>query len=205
LRPVRLAGSAGDRRRPPSAKFLEQYADIKAMRTFILVASLVLCSASLFAESAAGMRWTTPEGWKSGAPRPMRAATYTITPAPADQGAAECVVNYFGAGQGGSVEANIDRWKSQVQGLGGKPVTAKVAERKVRGLTITTIDASGAYSGMGGPNAASPAGVPGYRLLGAIVEAPGGTVFFKLTGPARTIAANAQKFEQMLASLQLEK
>jgi hypothetical protein len=47
--------------------------------------------------------------------------------------------------------------------------------------------------------------VPGYRLLGAIVEALGGTVFFKLTGPAKTIAANQQKFEQLLASLQLDK
>jgi hypothetical protein len=28
-------------------------------------------------------------------------------------------------------------------------------------------------------------------------------VFFKLTGPAKTIAANQQKFEQLLASLQL--
>lgn len=175
------------------------------MRTFILLASVGLFSVSLFAESAAGVRWTAPEGWKSGAPRPMRAATYTIAPAPADPGTAECVVNYFGPGQGGSVDANIERWRGQVQGPGGKPVAAKVAERKVRGLTITTVDASGAYSGMGGPTAASPAVVPGHRLLGAIVQAPGGTVFFKLTGPAKTVAANAQKFEQLLASLQLEK
>jgi hypothetical protein len=135
----------------------------------------------------------------------MRAATYTMTPVPGDQGIAECIVNYFGPGQGGSVDANIERWNSQVQGPDGKPVVAKVAKRTVRSLAITTIDASGAYSGMGGPIALSPKIVPGYRLLGAIVEAPGGTVFFKLTGPAKTIAANQQKFEQLLASLQLDK
>lgn len=194
------------------------------MRKLVLLISIGLGSASLFAESAAsakasasldgaaqqqsraaGVRWTAPDGWKAEGPRPMRAATYAITPVPGDQGIAECVVNYFGPGQGGSVEANIERWKSQVQGPDGKPAAAKVAERKLRGLTITTIDASGGYSGMGGPIAASPKIVPGYRLLGAIVQAPGGTVFFKLTGPAKSIAANQQKFEQLLASLQLEK
>jgi len=40
----------------------------------------------------------------------MRAATYTIVPAAGDTASAECVVYFFGAGQGGSVEANLDRW-----------------------------------------------------------------------------------------------
>lgn len=175
------------------------------MRKLMLWVSLGLCSVSLFAESAAGVRWIAPDGWRSEGPRPMRAATYTITPVPGDQGIAECVVNYFGPGQGGNVDANIERWKSQVQGPDGKPAAAKVAERTVRGLMITTIDASGAYSGMGGPMVPSPKAVPGYRLLGAIVQGPGGAVFFKLTGPAKTIAANQRKFEQLLASLQLDK
>ena len=58
---------------------------------------------------------------------------------------------------------------------------------------------------MGGPMAASAATVQGYRLLGAIVTASGGNIFVKLTGPAKTIAANQQKFEQMLASFQPDK
>jgi hypothetical protein len=47
--------------------------------------------------------------------------------------------------------------------------------------------------------------VAGYRLLGAIIEAPAGNVFVKFTGPAKTIAANRQKFEQLLASFQQDK
>jgi hypothetical protein len=58
---------------------------------------------------------------------------------------------------------------------------------------------------MGGPMVASPKPVPGYRLLGAIVEAPGGTLFFKLTGPAKTIAAHEKNFNQLLLSIQLTK
>ena len=175
------------------------------MRNLALIASLVLSSSILLAESAAGIRWTAPAGWKAEAPRPMRAATYSIPPVAGDQGIAECVVNYFGPGQGGGVEANIERWKGQVQGPDGKPAPAKIDKRTARGVAITMIDVSGSYSGMGGPMMASPKAVPGYRLIGAIVEGPGGSVFFKLTGPAKTIAAQQKNFDQLMASIQPDK
>ncbi len=175
------------------------------MRFPILTSSLVVFSAVLFAESAAGIRWTAPAGWKAEGPRPMRAATYSIAPAAGDTAGAECVVNFFGPGQGGGVDANVERWKGQVLGPDGKPATAKVDKRTVRGVPITIIDSSGSYTGMGGPMMASPKAVPGYRLLGAIVEGPGGSVFFKLTGPAKTVASQQKNFDQLLASIELEK
>jgi hypothetical protein len=165
---------------------------------------LIVCSWSLvaFAESAAGLRWTAPAGWKNEGALPMRAATYTVAPAAGDKAGGECVVSYFGAGQGGTVEANVDRWKGQFRGPDGKPPTAQVAKRTIRGLRVTTIDASGEYSGMGGPMAAGQRTAPGYRLLGAIIEGPGGNVFVKFTGPAKTVAVNQPKFEQLLASFE---
>ncbi len=175
------------------------------MRTLMLTTLLLLAGSSgLLAESAAGVRWTAPAGWKVEAPRPMRAATYSIAPVAGDSGVTECVVNYFGPGQGGGVEANIERWKGQVLGSDGKPAPAKVEKRTVRGIAVVVIDASGAYTGMGGPMMAGKP-VPGYRLLGAIVEGPGGSVFFKLTGPAKTIAGQQKNFDQLLASLQPDK
>jgi hypothetical protein len=42
---------------------------------------------------------------------------------------------------------------------------------------------------------------PGYRLIGAIVEAPEGMVFFKLTGPAKTVQAAKPAFDKMLQSI----
>ena len=168
---------------------------------------VLLCSCSIgaLAESTAGVRWIAPAGWKSEGPEPMRAATYTIAPAPGDKAGAECGVYFFGAGLGGSLDANIERWEGQFSGPGGAPATTKVGKRVVHGLAITTIDVSGAYSGMGGPTAGAPRVVAGYRLLGAIIEAPGGNMFVKLTGPAKTIAVNQQKFEQLLASFQPDK
>jgi hypothetical protein len=69
----------------------------------------------------------------------------------------------------------------------------------IHGLPVTTIDVSGAYSGMGGPTAAAPV-VNNYRLLGAIIDGPGGRVFIKFTGPAKTMAANQRRFERLLES-----
>jgi hypothetical protein len=54
---------------------------------------------------------------------------------------------------------------------------------------------------MGGPRA--PAGPPkqSYRLLGAIVEGAQGSIFFKFTGPAKTVAQNQAAFEKILSTL----
>jgi hypothetical protein len=168
------------------------------MRRTIVLLGMALCSVVLLAESAGGLQWTAPEGWKNEGALPMRAATYAVAPAAGDKAGAECAVFYFGSGQGGSIDANLERWKGQFQGPGGKPAAAQIAKRTLRGLNVTTIDASGEYSGMPG----SSQGAPGYRLLGAIVEGPRGNVFVKFTGPAKTIAANQPKFEQLLASFQ---
>jgi hypothetical protein len=158
----------------------------------------------LVADSGAGIQWTVPSSWKAEAQRPMRLATYTIAPAAGDSESGECGVYYFGPGQGGSVAANMDRWIGQFQQPGGGPSqdAAKRDQRTVHGLKITTVAVSGAYSGMGGPMA-QPGAPPkaNYRLLGAIVEGRQGSVFFKFTGPAKTVAQNQAAFEKLLASL----
>jgi hypothetical protein len=175
------------------------------MRIPLVVAVLAVSAAGVFAESAAGISWTAPASWKAQAARPMRAATYSIPLAAGDQGVAECVVNYFGPGQGGGVEANIERWRGQVLGADGKPATAKIDKRSGRGVPITIVDTTGTYTGMGGPMMGGSKPAAGYRLIGAIAEGPGGSVFFKLTGPAKTIAAQQKNFEQLLASIQTDK
>src|SRR5512133_92243 len=109
---------------------------------------------ALLAQTVGGLRWTPPAGWKSEGTAPMRAATYKIPPSPGDQDGAECVIYYFGVGQGGSAQANI-------------------AKRTVHDLPVTTIDVTGEYSGMGGPTATAKTVKAGYRLLGAIIENPG--------------------------------
>jgi hypothetical protein len=170
-----------------------------------IIVAVLLLSASLLAESAAGVKWTAPSGWKTEAARPMRVVTYLAPPAAGDTAGAECAVYFFGPGQGGSVEANLDRWKGQMTAADGKPANAKIAKRTIHQIPVTTIDSSGDYSGMGGPMAATNSVAKNYRLLGAIIEAPAGSIFIKFTGPAKTMAAQQADFEQMLNSLEKEK
>ena len=165
-----------------------------------MISVVLILVAWSFGESVAGLKWTPPTGWKTEDARPMRIATYTAPPAAGDTASAECVVYFFGGGQGGSVRANLDRWKGQMLDPGGKPTEAKIARRTIHGLPVTTIDASGDYTGMGGPMASSKSVQKNYRLLGAIVEGPGGNVFIKFTGPAKTLAASQATFEQLLNS-----
>ncbi len=170
-----------------------------------IVSVVLLLVASLFADSVAGLRWTAPSGWKTERDaRPMRAATYTIPPEPGDMPSAECVVYFFGAGQGGTIQSNLERWNGQLLEPDGKPAKARIAKRTIHGLPVTTIDASGDYTGMGGPMATTKSVQHNFRLLGAIIEGPGGNVFIKFTGPAKTVAANQPQFEQLLNSLGTE-
>ena len=133
----------------------------------------------------------------------MRAATYRASPAPGDKEEAECGVYYFGAGQGGGVQGNLKRWIGQFEQPDGKSSeqAAQVRKQTINGLSVTTIDLAGTYAGSGGPMATAKVSKPGYRLLGAIVEAPQGAVFFKFTGPAKTIAGNQGAFQGLLKSL----
>lgn len=164
--------------------------------------TLAVCALA-WADSGGGLHWTAPAQWKNdGSTRPMRAATYAVPATAGDSEPAECVAYYFGPGQGGSVDANVQRWTGQFQDASGQPLkNAGVQKKTIHGLPVTTMDASGTYTGMGGPMAASKTAKPGYRLLGAIVEGPQGSIFFKLTGPAKTVAASQKAFEQMIASV----
>jgi hypothetical protein len=163
---------------------------------------IALCSVTLLlAQSASGIRWKAPAAWKQSPDRPMRAATYAAPAASGDKEPGEVAVFYFGPGQGGGVQANIDRWIAQFTTKSGAPKTAKST---VAGMTVTTVDLSGTYGASAGPMAPTKVEKPGFRLLGAIVEAPQGAVFFKFTGPAATVAAHQAAFQTMIKAITKE-
>lgn len=159
---------------------------------------------SLHAESAAGVRWTAPQGWKNTGSTQMRAATYVVPPAPGDTHPAECVVYFFGAGQGGPVDLNIQRWQEQFTDASGKPVQGRISHPIINGMKATTLDAAGNYSGLGGPTGPAHT-VSGYRVLAAIVEGPGGNIFVKFTGPQASVTAAQGAFAQMLGTFKADK
>lgn len=146
------------------------------------------------------VKWTTPRSWQPGPDKPMRAATYLIPAAAGDTDGAECAVF---ANIGGGVTANIDRWIGQFEQPDGSPSAsrAKQAKETINGMNVTTVDLTGTYAGGGMAMGAPSPKKPGYRLLGAIVETPQGEIFFKLTGPAKTVAASQKDFSSLLKSI----
>lgn len=150
------------------------------------------------AAGAAGrLAFSLPEGWTEVPPAsPMRMAQATI---PGPGGPADLVLFHFGVGGGGGVDANIDRWIGQME-VEGEPERGSF---DANGLRVTWVDVGGTLlpSGMGmGPTEPQP----GSRLLGAVVEGPGGPWFFKATGPDETLAAAREDFLGMLRAAQVE-
>jgi hypothetical protein len=163
---------------------------------FGLILLLVAAAAAAVEGAAAGVKWTAPGSWKPQAERPMRVATYGIPAAPGSQ-PGECGVFYFGQGQGGNVEENFTRWTKQFEGAG----PAKKGEKTIHGLPVHTINISGTYLASGGPMMQSQGKKPGSRLIGAIVEAPQGLLFFKCVGPSATVVKAQADFDALLGSL----
>ena len=165
------------------------------MRTILSLALLVSTAA---AETAGGLTWTAPAGWKAQGERPMRAATYAVPKAAGDSEDGECAVFYFGPGQGGGVEANIQRWYGQFESASQPPAPRKAMAGKYK---VTYVEHGGTYKSGGPMMGTAAAQKPGFQLLGAIVEGPEGSVFFKLTGPAKTVAASKAAFEKMIQGI----
>jgi len=153
-------------------------------------------SGSAGALALPGARVDQPSGWTFRQPSSsMRLAEAEI---PGPGGPALLTVFFFGAGGGGGVDANLDRWVGQIELDPG--ATAERGGFEVNGYTVSVIEAVGTLlpSRMGG-GPSEPA--PGSKLLGAVVEGPGGPWFFKITGPKDTVSAAEPAFEQMLQSI----
>jgi hypothetical protein len=147
------------------------------------------------AAKPSGLTWTDPPEWKrEHRASKMRLATYAVPKADGDPEDAELAVFYFGPGAAGGIEANVDRWITQFQGATKDNVQRD--QRNVGGLNAHIVSIpDGTYGGgmMGG-------GTPHahYAMLAAIVEAPTGAHFFKMTGPAKTVEAARPTFMKLL-------
>lgn len=142
--------------------------------------------------------WTAPSGWTKMPDRMMRKATYQ---AEGKKGPAEVAVFYFGPGQGGAVEANIDRWVGQFQNL--PEGAAKRSETEQNGFKRFNVDvdkgtfASGMPGGPTGPQ-------NDWAMSASIVQTANNPVdyyYFKMTGPAATVAEQKANFSLLLSSV----
>lgn len=143
---------------------------------------------------AGGLTFDVAKGWTAKAEaRAMSAGGLTYKTAELKAGL-DADFYHFGEGQGGSVEANIARWKGQFEG--GKPKeveTSKLADEKIEFLHLEGTFMSGSPFGKKEPN-------KDHAMLGAILEHEGGTVFVKLTGPKEDVAKAVAAFKALIVS-----
>lgn len=131
--------------------------------------------------------------------RPMRAGELKYDHTAEGLEDVECVFYYFGPGQGGGIEANIERWIGQFDGQ--PKVERETAEHK--GHKVHYLYATGTYldAGMGGPFSGAPkTPKPNSMMLGAIIESQQGAVFLKLTGPEKSVTAVKDAFKKLSIS-----
>jgi len=155
--------------------------------------------------SGAGLEFETPSTWIKETPSSsMRLAQYRLPRLPEDSEDAELAVFYFG-GQGGTVQANVERWIGQFSDPNGSPLTdaVKVSERDTDGIHLTIVDVSGTYHQAQGPMMAATTDKPNYRMLAAVADGPTGPTFFKLTGPQGTVDHFEDSFQRMLDTVRI--
>ena len=140
------------------------------------------------------IKLTAPAGWgRKSASSTFVEAEYVLPRAEGDDNDGRLTIS----AAGGSIDANIDRWRGQ---FGGKP--AKEAQEKLalEGLEATIVDFSGDFAdqrGMMGPTVNRK----DYRMLAAIVPIGEQMQFIKAYGPQKTMEKHAAAFTEFVKSV----
>jgi hypothetical protein len=136
------------------------------------------------------LAWDVPGKWTAGTnTSAIRRATYRIPVAAGDPDETELTVTTAG----GTVDANIERWKGQF-----KYPDLKRSNVDSHGVKITFVELRGTYlESMGAVGTPKP----GQVLLGAIAETQPDLTFFKMTGPEKTVDAAKMDFFHLVETI----
>lgn len=126
----------------------------------------------------------------------MRLAQYRI----ASDSDVVCVVFWFGAGAGGSLQANFDRWTQQF--ADGATIASEeidVADR----VRASVLEVRGRYVAEVTPGAAERHDEPDWAMLAAYLDVPEGPLFLRLVGPSAEVVAQREAFVAWIRSFQV--
>ena len=136
--------------------------------------------------------WSVPDGWVEVPPTAMRSPNFLVAGDPD----AQCYLTSL-AGDGGGLESNVNRWRSQ---MSLAPVSAAEIGQLPRvpflGGVATFLDLEGNWTGMSGDESGED-----YRLVGLLLVEPTGSHFLKMIGPQAILAGELEAFEELAASL----
>lgn len=170
------------------------------------LALAVLLVPATITVNAQTLRYDAPDEWNELTPASsMRVTEFQLPRVAGDAEDVELAVFYFG-GSGGSVEANLQRWVSQMEQPDGRSSfeVAATTGFDANGLAVTVLDVAGTYVAAVRPGSPTQLNKPGFRLLAAVVETPEGPYFFKLTGPARSVGRWDRPFAAFLRTVSVD-
>ena len=141
--------------------------------------------------------FSMPAKWvKQKAASRMRAAQFGVM-GKGGKPVGECVFFYFGPGQGGGVQANVQRWLGQFAPE-PKP-KQKVEETKIGGTPAVYVFCEGTFMS-GPPFGGTKVAKPNYAMVAAVLGTKPGYIFVKMTGPKEAIDSAKVDFKKMIES-----
>jgi hypothetical protein len=155
-----------------------------------------------------GLTSTAPADWKEEEPseiaKKFRFKQFRLPKVEGDKGDAEVVIFFFGPGGGGSIQENIKRWQGMFIPPKGKKIKdiTKIAKMKVGSVPVTLVDLQGIYKFKKAPFVPDSKAElrPHHHLIGVVFESKDGPYWFRLVGPAKTVAHHKKGFDQFLKS-----
>jgi hypothetical protein len=149
-----------------------------------------------------GLKSRTPANWVVEKPaNKLRFAQFRVPKVGDDKNDTEMIIFHL-AGQGGGVDANVKRWKEMFFPPRGKTLddVAKVENLKVGDVAATYLDVHGTYKYKKAPFVPDSQAElrPDYRMLAVYFNSKNGPYFFRLVGPAATVAQNKKGFDDWL-------
>lgn len=168
--------------------------------------SLIVSLALLIQAPTASLKYDAPKEWtRKPSSSSMRLADFALPRAEGDAEDASLTLYFFG-GQGGAVQANLDRWVNQMAQPDGRASKdlAKTSALKTGDFALTVIDLPGTYVAETSPGSPERYNKPGFHLRAAVVEGRGGPYFVKLVGPAKTVAKWDSAVQAFFKSLSVE-
>jgi hypothetical protein len=146
------------------------------------------------------LTWVVPEGWSDAGEDASPGGMRLINLRFGAGGEGECYLSAM-PGSAGGLEANINRWRSQM----GLPAfstdeLAKLPKKPFLNREASYVAFDGDFKRVGATEATK-----GYRLVGLVQPAPEFTLFVKMTGPKELVEKNAAAFEQFIQSISIKR
>jgi hypothetical protein len=150
-----------------------------------------------------GLKSKTPSGWKfEKSSNKLRAYQFKLPKTNSDPEDAELVIFFFGKGQGGGTEENVQRWQSMFQPPKGKTIAeaTKVDKMKVGKVPVTYVDVQGTFLSKFPPfdPNAKVTRKENFRRIGVVFDSENGPYFITLTGPSATVEHHKKGFDDWL-------